>query len=406
MFEIGAYHIALAGFGGAIILAHWLPRFIGLARPTASAFLVVSGAVVIGTLPGMPQIFDPVGQSQIWTVASEMVVIIALFGTGLRIDGATHFHKWKPALRLVLVAMPLTIAAIVFAGSWLGLTLAGAVLLGAVLAPTDPVLAADLQVSPPREGGEPPARFALTAEAGLNDALAFPFVYAAILLASGSFGWTEFLSFYVLYKIAVGFVCGAALGWVLGKILFVIPRSSPLADTNAGGVAIAGIIATYGLTELVEGYGFLAVFIMALWLRHEESDHEFHASLHEFSEVIEHTLTAILLVSLGVAIPLLWQYLDCRAALAIAAFIFVIRPIAGWISLTRMRFSSRERATVAFYGVRGIGSIFYLAYAIGKADFADANRLWAIVAFTILASTIIHGLSTGYIVKRISKANG
>ena len=145
-FDLTPYHIALAGSGAAIILAFWLPRFVGGREPTASALLVVLGAVVLGLVPGMPAVFDPVTNAPAWSVVAEIAVIVALFGTGLRIDNIASFARWTPALRLVLIAMPLTIAAIAGLGLWAGLPLATAVLLGAAFAPTDPVLAGDLQV--------------------------------------------------------------------------------------------------------------------------------------------------------------------------------------------------------------------------------------------------------------------
>ncbi len=402
-FGISPYHIALAGLGAVIILGYWLPRFPPGHKPTSSALLIFGGALVFGFIPDMPVQFDPVERPLLWTVTSEIVVIVALFGAGIRIDKAFNLSKWKPALRLVLLAMPLTIAAVAMLGFWLGFGLAAAILLGAAIAPTDPVLAADLQVGPPQEGGEHPVRFSLTTEAGLNDALAFPFVYAAILIASGTFGWGEWLGFYVSYKLIVGLLCGAVAGWVLGKILFVIPRQARLADTNTGVVAIAGVFATYGLCELAEGYGFLAVFVMALVLRREEAEHEFHKSLHEFSEAIEHTLTALLLVALGAALPLLWQYFDWRMAAVIACCIFIVRPAISWISLIGSDLTTHKRGVVAFYGVRGIGSVFYLAYALSEAEFAEAGRLWALVAFLIFASTIVHGLSAPKAISRVTQ---
>ena len=165
--------------------------------------------------------------------------------------------------------MPLTIAAVAFAG-WAigGLTIAGAVLLAAVLAPTDPVLAGDLQVGRPLEGGEHPVRFALTTEAGLNDGLAFPFVLLGLVIAAegfapGSWG-LEWLARDVVYRIVVGALSGAGIGWLLGKITFNIPRENELARTESGVVAFAGVLVGYGVTELLEGYGFVAAFMTGL----------------------------------------------------------------------------------------------------------------------------------------------
>ncbi|MEM7688993.1 MAG: cation:proton antiporter [Pseudomonadota bacterium] len=401
-FGLDPYHIALATIGFGIIISHWLPRFISCREPAASALLIGSGALIFALVPGMPQIVDPIAKGGYWSAASEIVVIIALFGTGLRIDRALDWQRWRPAMALLAVAMPLTIAALTGIGLALGLSLAAAVLLGACLAPTDPVLAAELQVGPPSQGDEHPVKFALTSEAGLNDALAFPFVYAAILLASGSFAWGDFLGFYVLYKIAVGCVIGAALGWVLGKIMFAVPRDQPLSQTGSAVVALAGTFATYGISELAEGYGFLAVFVAAIVLRREEEDHEFHRALHDFSEAIESALLSILLIALGGAIPLFWPLMSLELVVAAALALLVVRPVFGWIALLGCGLERRERAAVAFYGVRGLGSIFYLAYAAQAAEFEGLETLWALVALVIAGSTLLHGLTAERTLVRIA----
>lgn len=374
-FDLSPYHIALAGNGAAIILALWLPRLVRGREPTASALLIMLGAAAFGVVPGMPALFDPVTRAPLWSVVAEIAVIVALFGTGLRIDNIASLALWTRALRLVLIAMPLTIGAIAMLGLWAGLPLAAAVLLGASFAPTDPVLAGDLQVGPPLEGEEHPLCFAHTTEAGLNDGLAFPFVYAAILLAAGSFDWGTWAGFYIAWKVIVGLACGAAAGWLLRKGFFTVPRGHTLADANAGVVALAAIFATYGLTELVEGYGFLAMFAMGLLLRREEAEHSFHASLHKFTETIEHAFTAILLVAIGASLPQLWSWLDWRIAVMTAVSLLVVRPVAAWLSLAGGSLDRAARAAAAFYGVRGIGTVFYVAYAATQAEFAGIGKL-------------------------------
>ena len=193
-------------------------------------------------------------------------------------------------MRLLLIAMPLCILAVAFGGMLIGMTLAGAVLLAAVLVPTDPVLAADVQVGPPLEGGEHPVRFALTTEAGLNDGLAFPFVYLDIFLVAATGTAEEWLwkwfGLYVIYKIVIGTLAGLVAGWLLGKVLFALPRNNPLATTSSGVIAFAAVLLTYGATELIEGYGFIAAFAMGLILRRAESDHDYHTRLHSFSEAL------------------------------------------------------------------------------------------------------------------------
>ncbi|MEN3973142.1 cation:proton antiporter [Sphingomicrobium sp. XHP0235] len=401
-FSIAPYHVLLFGSGLAIIVAYWVPRFFSGREPAASGLLILGGFLVFGLLPGVPEAFSPVERPVFWERAAEMAVIIALFGTGMRLDRVEGLRKWSPTMRLLVVAMPLCIAAVALGGLLVGMTLAGAVLLAAVLAPTDPVLAADVQVGPPLEGGEHPVRYALTTEAGLNDGLAFPFVYLGIFLVVADGGVAEWLpkwfGLYVVYKIAIGTLAGIAAGWLLGKVLFGIPRKNPLAASSSGVIALAGVLVTYGATELIEGYGFIAAFVMGVTLRRVESDHGYHSRLHNFSEALEHSITAILLVLLGGALPALFPFLDWRHAALALALIFLIRPLTGMLSLVKTDLSMKQRAVVAFYGVRGIGSIYYLAYAGAQLDLVDEGVLWATVGFTILVSTIVHGFTAGIVV--------
>jgi NhaP-type Na+/H+ or K+/H+ antiporter len=407
-FGLAAYHVALAVVGASIILAFWLPRFISGREPAASALLILAGMVAFTFVPGMPEGADPRSAPKIWEYASELAVIVALFGTGLRIDNLTSYRRWQPTVRLLLVAMPLTILAVALLGFWLaGMTLGGAILLGAVLAPTDPVLAGDVQVGAPTEGGEHPVRFALTTEAGLNDGLAFPFVYLGLIVAAEGFTAGdlvfEWFARDVVYRILVGTTSGVVIGWLLGKALFSIPMRNPLAKTASGVLALAGVLLAYGATELVEGYGFIAAFVSGLTLRRAEAGHEFHSRLHSFSEAIEHALTAILLLLIGGALPLLWPELDWQHVAIALALIFVIRPLAGWVSLHGTDLPGRERLVVAAYGVRGIGSIYYLGYATSHLSFVNEGQLWATIALSILISTVVHGLTAGAAVRRVTE---
>lgn len=408
-FGFDGYHVAMAAIGGGIILAYWIPRFFSGREPAASALLILIGVMLFSLVPGMPQSLDPRMQPRIWELISELALIISLFGTGIRIDNLSHYARWKPTVRLLLILMPLTIIAIALLGWWLaGMTLGAALLLGAILAPTDPVLAADLKVGPPTEGGEHPVRFTLTAEAGLNDGLAFPFVYLGLIVLAEGFTpgtWAlEWLARDLVYRIAVGTLSGAAVGWLLGKILFVLPRHNALAETGSGVVALAGVLVCYGATELIEGYGFIAAFVAGLALRRSEAKHEFHMTLHSFNEAIEHALTALLLVLIGGALPLLWPELDWPHVLIALALIFIVRPAAGWLALAGTDFRQRQRLVVAAYGVRGIGSIYYLSYAANHINLPDPGELWATVAFTILISTIVHGLSAGAVLERTTRS--
>jgi NhaP-type Na+/H+ or K+/H+ antiporter len=407
MFGFDPYHVALAGVGLAILVAYWLPRFVSGREPAASALLILLGVTAFLPFPSVTEWLDPVEHPKSWELVAELCVIVGLFGTGLRIDRLAKRSQWTPTIRLLAIAMPLCIGALALFG-WFaaGLTFAGALLLGAILAPTDPVLAADVQVGRPTEGGEHPVRYTLTTEAGLNDGLAFPFVHLGILVAAAG-GLSleaagEWLARDVVYRIAVGVASGASVGWILGKLLFDWPRENALSRTESGVIALAGVLLAYGATELVEGYGFIAAFVAGLTLRRSESEHEFHRRLHDFSESLEHALTALLLVALGAALPVLWPHFNFANLLIAFALVLVIRPVLAWVSLSGTMLRGRERAVVAFYGVRGIGSIYYLAYAGHHVKLTNEYELWATIAATILLSTLVHGLTAGLALERVT----
>lgn len=405
-FGLNSYHIALAVVGVIAIAARWLPRLISNREPAAAPLMIMFGAAAALLIPGLPSLPDPRQTPLVWELVSELTVIVALFGAGMRIDSLRPWRRWIPTFRMLGIAMPLTILAVALLGVGLaGLTVAAAILLGAVLAPTDPVLAADVQVGPPHEGMEHPVRFTLTTEAGLNDGLAFPFVYLGLIVAAEGLNpgiWAvDWFLRDIVYRVALGLAMGWLGGKALGFILFSVPRSAVLAETGSGVIALAGVLLCYGSTELIEGYGFIAVAVLGLTLRRIEEEHVFHRQLHDFSESIEHALTALLLIALGSVMPILFVDLTwTHLALAIL-LILVIRPLSGWIALSKTGLSSRDRAVVSVYGVRGIGSIYYLCYAGSHIEFVNEAQLWSLIALVILISTVLHGFTVGWAMDRL-----
>ena len=185
--------------------------------------------------------------------------------------------------------------------------------------------------------------------------------------------------------------------------MFVFPRGRVLADTASGIVAPAGILLCYGATELVEGYGFVAVFVMGLKLRRMERGHGFHRRLHDFAAAIELALTAFILVLLGGALPVLFVDLKWPHVIIGLALILLIRPVVGWLSLLGSDIGGRDRWVVSIYGVRGVGSIYYLAFASGHIEFVNEPQLWALVGFVILVSTIVHGATAGLAMEGVAE---
>jgi sodium/hydrogen antiporter len=399
--------------GVGLLLATVLPRMLrgrALSVPmVVLAFGIVAGALIPGEDPMSP-ILDAAATAHL----AEACVIVSLMGVGLAIDRPLHWRTWATTWRLLAVAMPLCIAGVALLG-WgaMGLTLPAAVLLGAVLAPTDPVLASELQVPPPRvrddgertgaEGridpGEDAVRFSLTSEAGLNDALAFPFVYLGLFLL-GRGPADEWLTQWVLWtllgKVAVGALVGWCTGVGLGRMAFRSTLSSlRVAELGNPLLALAATFAVYGLAELVGGYGFIAVFAAALAIRSVERDHGYHRQLHQLIEQLETILTLALLLMLGAAMSAgLLLGMSWSGILVGAALVFVIRPVSAWLSLHGSpELVGHERIAVAVFGVRGIGSIYYLAYALSSEYLPEGLELWGVVSFTIVLSVIVHGIA-------------
>lgn len=404
---LGEYNLMVVVVGlGVLALATLLQRFRDVPFsfpiiPLALGYLAF--ALPLGLTPP-----DPERHGRLALHLTEVGVIISLMGVGLKIDRLPSLRTWGSTWRLLGICMPLSILGVALLGwGMLGLAPAAAVLLGAVLAPTDPVLASDVQVDEPGEApgedidprqSEDELRFTLTSEAGLNDALAFPFTYLALLmLAEGMTpsGWlTQWLLVDVLYKIVVGAGAGAAIGWLLAAILLRLPIETEQQRMKAGTGALAGTLLLYGLTEAIGGYGFLAVFIGALTIKHRERTHQTHRSLHTFAEQSEQLLMTGILIALGGAIaggvlaPLTWE-----AALLGVLLIFVIRPLAGLVAtLGSRRLPFLDRLIASFFGIRGIGCLYYLAYALNNGDFQDTELLWATCAFVVTLSICVHGV--------------
>jgi len=375
--------------------------------PLTLAILCVAVGVLVfstGLLSFNP---DP----RTWDTATErlteLVVIISLMGAGLKLDRPPGWRSWATTWRLLIVAMPLTIAAVAWLGwAGLGFSLALALLFGACMAPTDPVLAADVQVGPPKSGNEDEVRFGLTSEAGLNDALAFPFVHLAILAAAGGLATQAGLSDWFTIKVGWKLLAGLAAGWLIGKVFghLLFRRRRSLSKFGDGLIALAATLIAYAAAELIHGYGFLAVFVCAVTIRASERDHDFHQEMHDFSDQIERLLMMLLLVLFGGALANgLLSSLTWTDALIGLAVVFVVRPVAGLLAMTGSGQPWRERLLLAFLGIRGVGSVYYLAYGINHGEFGDSERIWAVVGFIILVSILVHGVTATPLLDRLTR---
>lgn len=421
-YEIGLLIIAIALFGTVL-----LPRLLEH-RPLSFPIIYVGlGFVIFAFVPGAP-VIEPIGNSYVTERLTELVVIISLMGAGLKIDRPFSLRRWSATWRLLAIALPLT-AGIMALLAWkvIGLHLATAILLGAVIAPTDPVLASGVEAGAPltelEEEQDPryewgTVRFALTSEGGFNDGLAFPLTNLAIAAAGAALAEGASLMWLinwalvdVLYKISAGIVFGLIIGELIARLLFRLPGTESFADrvargeeVMAGVEALATTLIAYSVTELLGGYGFLAVFVAALTLRRSEWEHDYYVELHDFAVIVERLLMATVLVFFGGAIaggllgPLTWLQ-----GLIGLALIVVIRPAVGILSFLGTAAAWPERIVIAFFGIRGIGSFYYLSHALAESSFqerellVEAGELWAFVGFVVLMSIILHGVSSSLI---------
>ncbi len=406
------YNIALVLLGIAILGVAWLPSLLEK-YPLSYPIIYIALGFAVYSLPLELPPADPFQNQKLATHLSELCVIVALTGTGLKIDRPFSLRAWRTPLLLVLVLMVITIAGITLMG-WglMGLGLPAAVLLAAALAPTDPVLAGDVQVGDPGEGREDNVRFALTGEAGLNDGLAFPFVWLGIALLPNALPVADrmlhWLWMDVLYRLAAGVLLGWLSGQLLAYLIFNLPKRFSFQPTSYGFVALAVTLTSYGVTELLHGYGFLAVFIAAVTLRSRERKHEYHKQMHAFTDQMERLLIVIILILFGGALaggllaPLTWP------AVAVGALLLlVLRPVASMLTLMgSKRTTVAERAVISFFGIRGIGSIFYIAFALEKANFPEARLLWATLGFIVLVSIVMHGTLSTPVMNWLDRRHG
>jgi sodium/hydrogen antiporter len=407
--------------------------------PLTTALLYLAAGVSLGPLGVGLVRLDPVRHAGLLERLAEVAVLVSLFGAGLKLRTGLRDRRWRLPVRLATVAMALTVALVAAVGVWgLGLPLGAAVLLGAVLAPTDPVLASGVQVEHPSDQDR--LRFALTGEAALNDGTAFPFVMLGLGLLGlhglGPFGW-RWLAVDVLWAGASGLVVGWALGWGVSRVVLWLRREHKEAVGLDDLLALGLIALAYGLALLVTGYGFLAVFAAGFALRREErrtteqltgadappdvraaaqaSSEDEVATAPEtapaymaqaalgFTEQLERILEVGVVLLLGGMLSA--RTLTADAWWFVPTLFFVIRPLAVLGGAPVARAPALQRSLTMWFGIRGIGSVYYLMYALGHGlPRPLADRLVALVFTTIAASVVAHGISVTPLMRRYTRA--
>ncbi len=329
--------------------------------------------------------------------ATEIVVLISLFSCGLKMSRPLQYGAWRSTIRLIGLLMPITIFAVAAIAHYVvQLDWGLSILLGAILAPTDPVLASEVQLEDPQDRDE--LRFGITSEGGLNDALAFPFVYFGIHWIEKD-NWREWIHRWIAIDlvwaifagIVVGFLVAKAIKWIDKKL----ERFRTSDDLMEDFVALSAIFITYALAELVYGYGFLAVFVAGIAMRRRRNDEYTENQLH-FIERIEKLAEIGTILLLGSMLRFAPMLKFAGDAFVIAfSLIFVIRPLGAWISTIGLKVHPATRWLYGWFGIRGVGSIYYLAYTFGHGlKGYDGEQIAWITFWTIVLSVLLHGVTS------------
>lgn len=387
---------------------------------TSVVYLLFGIAVAVVVEVAGVRWLDPVRDAAVLEHASELAVIVALFGTGLALERRIGWRSWSSSWRLLGIVMPLSILGLaLWAHLAMGLSAAAAIVLAAALAPTDPVLAGAVGVGPPGEEDDDGPRFALTSEAGLNDGLAFPFVMLGLLVASSDGlgrGLGAWLLADVVWAIGVGLLVGAAVGLGLGRLYRRWRDTERVRITADPWMAVAAVLAVYGLTEFLDAYGFIAAFAAGVAFNHTEGlraghrgeDVEVDRRIHRGATVAEHVAELALMLLVGSMLSFAGLGLPGAAGwAAVALLLLVLRPVTTMIAFARSGMPVAERRFVAWFGVRGIGSLYYATFAAGTGVLTTGESrkiLWTVL-LAIAASVLLHGTSAERVLRRMAFAH-
>jgi NhaP-type Na+/H+ or K+/H+ antiporter len=194
------------------------------------------------------------------------------------------------------------------------------------------------------------------------------------------------------------------MGKLLAYLVFYLPEKKNFIVIRDGFVGVSATLLVYGITELAHAYGFVAVFVTAIVLRNHELHHKLHRKVHEFTDQVERILIAIVLILFGGSlISGILNDLTWPMTIFGLVFVLIIRPLSGLIGLTGTRLHIKEKFAISFFGIRGIGSFFYLAFALSETRFNYASELWSLVSFIILLSLGVHGLTATSVMKMMEK---
>lgn len=429
--------------GGALLVIMALGGSMLSRMPVSTSMLYLLAGLAVGPLGIALAAPDPFANAKLLEHLTEIIVLLSLFTAGLKMSVGLRDRRWSSPLRLALLSMLATVALITAAGVWLlGLPLGAAVLLGGILAPTDPVLATEVQVDNPADRDQ--LRFALTGEGGLNDGTAFPVVMLGLGLLGaheiGALGW-RWLAIDVLWASGAGIAIGATLGTGLGRLVLYLRRHHQEAVGYENFLALGLIGLAYGCAVLAQAYGFLAVFAAGLALRHTAqavtdaaaasqgltstagaavaavaivrlAHHNPQADAAEqiatdpqhapaylahavmsFNEQLDRIGEMVGVVILGM---LLWAVPWVSAAWwFVPLVLLLVRPLSVAVGLGGSRRTSPvQRRLIGWFGIRGIGSLYYLSYALNHGlPPGHAQTLVALTVAVVVSSIVVHGIT-------------
>jgi len=396
---------------------------------TTSIIYLAVGFILGPSCTGVLSI-DLLSQSVLLEHLAEAAVIISLFTTGLKLRLPLSDKRWLLVVRLAGPSMLVTIALVTAASVlFLDLPIGAGILLGAVMAPTDPVLASDVQVVDPADRNR--LRFSLTGEAGLNDGMAFPFVMLGIGLLGlhelGHFGW-RWITIDLIWAIVGGLLIGWTLGHAVGRLIVFLRKRHQESVGLDDFVALGLIALAYGLSLWVYAYGFLAVFAAGLALRTiertssnpsaepeeagidkalatdpQKAPAQMASAVLIFNEQLERIAEVIVVVVLGILLS--GTEFTLRGVLFSLALLFILRPIAVYAGLLGVKTSRPQFWLTAWFGIRGVGSLYYLTYAMNQGmDPSLAQELGMLTVLTIALSITLHGITATPLMKRYGKA--
>jgi NhaP-type Na+/H+ or K+/H+ antiporter len=350
---------------------------------------------------------SPIGDHGLLSHICDLALIVAVFGSGLAVERRVRRSSWWLITLLIVVGMPATIAAVAVIGAAaMGLGLAAGVLLGAVLAPTDPVLAGDVGLGPPGDDelGEP--RLSLHTEAGANDGLASPFVLAGLFIATHhGTGWVgRWLAVDIAYRVGVAVVLGAVCGTVaVAAVTRLRDRGGRVSPAVLGALVLAAAFGINAACAALGGYALFAVFVAGIAFRRGEHDDAVHAWVHGIFERAGSGLELVVIVLLGSVLT--------TAGLAVAGsggwlvavlLIVVVRPLLVLALSAGSPLRLSERLFLGFFGVRGVAAVYYAAVLAGTSALSAHDT--AVVVWTTLLcvaiSIVVHGLSAAPLMRR------